>query len=115
MNHCREGRSGPIRFRHAVILLDTHRAHDYRCYRQAATSQVGRGCSAAPAPGRGENAEHLKMAACLTYKSPLKIIFEPAAEKCLNLREPAVFACSLPRQCRAARQVNIANVRTFLK
>jgi len=45
-----------------VILFDTHQAHDYRYYRQAATSQVGRRCSAVPAPGRGEDAEHLKIA-----------------------------------------------------
>ena len=99
-----------------MILLDTHQAHDYRDYRQAATTQVGRRCSAVPAPGKGEDADHLKMAAGLTYKRRLKIIFKPLAEKCLNLRETAIFACSrpFPRQCRAARQVNIANVRTFL-
>jgi hypothetical protein len=32
------------------------------------------------APLRGENAERLKMAGCLTYKKPLKIIFKPPVE-----------------------------------
>ena len=42
--------------------------------------RVGRRCSAAPCPVGGENADHLKMEACLIFKSPLKVIFKPSAE-----------------------------------
>jgi hypothetical protein len=31
-------------------------------------------------PRRGENAEHLKMAACFIFERPLKIISKPPAE-----------------------------------
>jgi hypothetical protein len=36
--------------------------------------------SGAVSPVGGENAEHLKMAACLIFKRPLKVISKPPAE-----------------------------------
>jgi len=36
--------------------------------------------SGAVPPVGGENAEHLKMAACLIFKTPLKVISKPLGE-----------------------------------
>jgi hypothetical protein len=51
------------------------------------------------------------------FQEALESHFQAAGRKCLNLRETAIFTCSqpFPRQGGTARQVNIANVRTFLK
>src|SRR5215469_17584526 len=39
-------------------------------------------------PVAGEHAEHLKMAACLIFKRPLKVIFKPPAENARTQGKP---------------------------
>jgi hypothetical protein len=39
-------------------------------------------------PVGGEHAEHLKMAACLIFKRPLKVIFKPPAENARTQGKP---------------------------
>ena len=55
--------------------------------RQAPTPRVGRRCSAAPSPRRGEVAEDLEMALRLIYKRVLKVIFKLSAEHARTSRK----------------------------
>ena len=55
---------------------------------QHPTARVGRRCSAAPSPVGGEQAEHPKMAACLIFKRPLRVIFKPPAENARTQGKP---------------------------
>jgi hypothetical protein len=67
--------------------------------------------SGAVPPVGGENAEHLKMAACLIFKRPLKVIFKPPAENARTQgKQPfSDFQGHFRGDVLAARPVNIAN------